>query len=152
MNIKRAWGTFYSALGKNIPYSLTFLFALLFVLIVVYVRVEYDSKCNNRIKVIKVYLGATRKTIQIFFENNGRYPDSFNEFRKWNRGSVWDKMIVDLTSDKQSEVPEYRQLNDKGGYYYDPNTGEVRLNLTRPVKEYFKRYNGRYKDQIPSSW
>ena len=152
MKVRRTGGIFYSALGKNIPYSLTFLFALLFVLIVVYVQVDHDSKCGNRIKVIKVYLEATRKGIQVFFENNGRYPDSFNEFRKLSRGGVWNKMIVDLTSDKQSNVPEYRQLNDKGGYYYDPNTGEIRLNLTRPVKEYLKWYNGRYKDQIPSSW
>jgi hypothetical protein len=152
MKVRRAWGIFYSALGKNIPYSRTFLFALLFVLILVYVQVDYDSKCGNRIKFIKLRLGAARKSIQVFFENNGRYPDSFNEFRIWSKGGEWNKMIVDFTSDIQSDVPEYRQLNDKGGYYYDPNTGEIRLNLTRPVKEYLKWYKGRYRDQIPSSW
>ena len=61
-------------------------------------------------------------------------------------------MYVDLTSEKQSDILEYRKLNDKGGYYYDPNTGEVRLNLTRPVQEYLKWYSGGYKDQVPSSW
>ena len=152
MNVKRAWQTFYSALGKKIPYFQTFLIALLFVLIVVYVRVEHDSKFERRIRTNKVVLDVTRRGITTFYEVNGRYPKSFDEFRQWGRGGVWDNMIMDLTSDKQSEVPEYRQLNDKGGYYYDPNTGEIRLNLTKPVKEYLKRYNGRYKDQIPSSW
>jgi len=59
---------------------------------------------------------------------------------------------VDLNSEKKSNIPEYRQLNDKGGYYYDPNTGEVKLNLTRPVHEYLNRYSGKFKDQVPSSW
>jgi len=156
MKIKLAWDNFYSAMGKNIPYSSTFLIALLFVLIVVYVQIEYNSKCENRIKVIKVYLGATRKSIQAFYEHNERYPDSLSEFREYVRDESnfikAPEMYVDLTSDKQSDVSEYRQLNDKGGYYYDPNTGEIRLNLTRPVQEYLKWYRGRYKDQIPSSW
>ena len=94
----------------------------------------------------------TRRGIEALYGLNGRYPKSFDEYRKVVSDSVWDKMFVDLTSEKQSDVPEYRELNDKGGYYYDPNTGEIRLNLTRPVQEYLKFYRGRYKDQIPSSW
>jgi len=43
-------------------------------------------------------------------------------------------------------------LNGKGGFYYDPNTGELRLNLTEPVKHYVPGYKGRYADEIPSSW
>jgi hypothetical protein len=152
MKGRRAWRIFYSALGKNIPYSRAFLIALLFVLLVAAVQVWYDSKCENRIRGIRVTLSMTRRGIEALYELNGRYPKSLDEYRKVVSDGVWDKMIVDLTSDKQNDVPEYRQFNDKGGYYYDPNTGEVRLNLTRPVKEYLRFYSGRYKDQIPSSW
>lgn len=152
MKVRRTWDNFYSALGKNIPYSSTFLIALLFVLLVAAVYIWYQSKCENRIRGTSGVLYVTRKGITIFYDMNGRYPDSIDEYRKWSGGGVLDKMVVDLTSDKQSKVPEYRQLNDKGGYYYDPNTGEIRLNLTRPVKEYLKFYSGRYKDQVPSSW
>ena len=152
MKVKRAWNNFYSALGKNIPYSSAFLFALLFVLIVAAAYLSYESKFEKRIRANQIVLDVTRRGIMTFYEVNGRYPKSFDEYRKWSRGGFWDKMYVDLTSDKQSDVPEYRQLNDKGGYYYDPNTGEIRLNLTRPVQEYLKWYRGRYKDQIPSSW
>ena len=152
MKGRRAWDIFYSALGKNIPYSRAFLIALLFVLLVAAVQVWYDSKCEKRIRGIRVTLSMTRRGIEALYGLNGRYPKSFDEYRKVVSDSVWDKMFVDLTSDKQGDVPEYRELNDKGGYYYDPNTGEVRLNLTRPVHEYLKWYNGEYKDQIPSSW
>ena len=152
MKVQRAWDNIYSALGKNIPYSRAFLIALLLVLLVAAVQIWYGSKCENRIRGTKAILSVTRKGIKLFYEKNGRYPDSIDEYQQWGRDGVRKKMILDLTSEKQSEVPEYRQLNDKGGYYYDPNTGEVRLNLTRPVKEYLKWYSGRYKGQVPSSW
>ena len=152
MKGRRARDIFYLALGKNIPYSGTFLIALLFVLLVAAAFIWYQSKCENRIRGTRAVLYVTRSGIKAFYEKNGRYPNSFDEFRQWTGSSVWDKMIVDLTSDKQSDVPEYRQLNDKGGYYYDPKTGEVRLNLTRPVHEYIKWYSSRFKDQVPSTW
>ena len=152
MKEKQVRNVFYLTLGKKIPYFGAFLIALLFVLLVAVAYISYGSKFEKRIRANKVVLEASRSGIMAFYEVNGRYPKSFDEFRQWSKGGLWDKMFVDLTSDKQSYVPEYRQLNDKGGYYYDPNTGEVRLNLTRPVKEYLKWYSGEYKDQIPSSW
>ncbi len=141
---------------KGRPYAFVIIGALVLMLVVFAVKVEYNNRCENRIKVTKVHLGVTRKSIQAFLEHNGRYPDSLDEFRRYVRNKRGylraPDMYVDLNSEKQSDVPEYRQLNDKGGYYYDPNTGEVRLNLTRPIKDYFKWYRGRFKDQVPSSW
>ena len=55
-------------------------------------------------------------------------------------------------SKKTDKVKEYRKLNDEGGYYYDPNTGEVRFNMTRPIKEYLPHYRGKHKDQVLSTW
>jgi len=146
-------GIFYSALWENNLFTYAVLFILvLLALLVTVAFIWYQSKCENRIRSNRIVLSMTRRGINTFYELNGRYPNSIDEFRQWSIGGAWDKMIVDLTSDKQSEVPEYRQLNDKGGYYYDPNTGEIRLNLTRPVKEYLKLYSGRYQDDVPSSW
>jgi hypothetical protein len=152
MKVRRTGGIFYSALGKNIPYSQTFLIALLFVLLVAGAYIWYQSKCEKRIRGIRVVLSMTRRGINAFYGLKGRYPKSFDEYRQVVSESVWGSMYVDLTSDKQSVVPEYHELNDKGGYCYDPNTGQIRLNLTRPVQEYLKFYSGSYKDQIPSSW
>lgn len=140
---------------KSSPYAYLIAGALVFVLVVAIGQVWYQSKCKNRLRATRVYLGATRESIQAFYEYKGRYPDSLDEFRRCAQAGgsgVWEKMLVDLTSDRQSDVPEYRELNDKGGYYYDPNSGEIRLNLTRPVSEYFKWYRGPLKDEVPSSW
>jgi hypothetical protein len=153
MKVKRTGGIFYSALGKNIPYSRVFLIALLFVLVAIFVlsilESSYERYCRGRILVLQVNFKTMRTAIEMYYKENAQFPASIMDIRTYIAS---DKMYVDLTSDKQSNVPEYRELNDKGGYYYDPNTGDVRLNLTRPVREYLKFYSGSYKDQVPSSW
>lgn len=153
MKVKRARDVLYLVPRKNNSYANPVLIALVFtVLLVAGAYIWYQSRCEDRVRGIRVVLSMTRRGINAFYGLKGRYPESINEFRQWSRGGAWDKMIVDLTSDKQSKIPEYHELNDKGGYYYDPNTGEIRLNLTRPVREYLKFYSGSNKDQIPSSW
>jgi len=144
------------ASGKSSPYTYTIAGTLVFILVVTSIYGSYQTRCKNRIRVTIIYLKAIRNGIQVYYKLNGRYPDSLSEFRQWVKGdkidTAWSKMYVDLTSEKQSDIPEYREMNDKGGYYYDPNTGEIRLNLTRPVKEYLKWYEGKLRDQVPSSW
>jgi len=127
----------------------------LFILGVFLVRVWYRDRCEDRIDAIKINLKTLRRYVSFLYEKHGIYPDSFAQLR----GSLiqsgsgnWDRLYVDLASDRQAEVPEYRELNNKGGYYYDPNRGEIRLNLTRPVREYLRWYGGSYADQIPSHW
>ena len=91
---------------------------------------------------------------------NDQYPHTLKEIRGWHGSqgesgrSILDdvnKVYKSLFSKKQTEE-EYRIINDNGGYFYDPNTGEIRLNLNRPVKEYIQGYTGKYRDDIPSRW
>jgi hypothetical protein len=129
--------------------------AILLFVVIILVYLSYQARYRQRLLENQGYLWIIRREIQFFFEQNGRYPNSLDEFRSYalqHNSHIWDKMYIDLTSDKQSDVPEYRELNDKGGYYYDPNTGDIKLNLTRPVKEYLPHYHGRFKDKTPSSW
>lgn len=140
---------------KSSPYAYAIAGALLLMLVVVAVYISYQTRCEDRIHAIRANIKALRSSIQVFYRSNGRYPHSLEEFRQWagaEHGSFWKNMYVDLKSTKQSDVPEYRELNNKAGYYYDPNNGETRLNLTRPVTEYLPRYRGRFKDAVPSSW
>ena len=133
----------------------TFIVLLAVVLVVLVLYLSYQRPYEDRIRANQGYLSILRTDIQFFVEQNCRYPHSLDEFRLWSQahgGRIWDKMYVDLNSEKQTDVPDYRELNDKGGYYYDPNTGEIRLNLTRPVKEYLPGYRGRFRNDIPSSW
>ncbi len=140
---------------KRSPYIYVISGAVVLMLLAFAVEISYQTRCEHRIRETKVYIKVVRRDIKFFFENNGKYPDSLDEFRRHVQKHgilIWEKMYVDLKLEKQSAVPEFRELNDKGGYYYNPNSGEIRLNLTRSVKEYLPRYRGRFKDEVPSSW
>jgi hypothetical protein len=135
--------------------ALLLFLVLFFIVGMVLARIWYRNRCERRIGGIIVSLKTMRRCIAFLDEEHGGYPGSFTELRRslGRSGSGnWDRMYVDLTADRQEVVPEYRELNDKGGYYYDPNSGELRLNLTRPVREYLRWYKGAYADQIPSHW
>ena len=43
-------------------------------------------------------------------------------------------------------------LDGNGGWYYDSKTGEVRVNLIAPLKEYFLFYFEKDKNEIPAEW
>ena len=47
---------------------------------------------------------------------------------------------------------EYNILNGKGGFYYNNKTGEVRINLTQPLSDYFLIYIGGKGEEIPADW
>jgi type II secretory pathway pseudopilin PulG len=141
---------------ESSPYAHLIIVVLVLVLLIVALQMSYDTRCDRRIRATIGHLKALRNAMNVYFRMYGQYPDSLNEFQQWAKGGkhsgFWDKMYVDLTSGKQIDIPVYRELNNKGGYYYDPNTGEIRLNLTRPVKGYLKWYGGCYKNKVPSSW
>jgi len=156
MNLKCREAINWLASKESRPYAYAIVAGVVLSLLVAAYMNRYDERCEARFVRTNAMLKHLRTCVHIFATENGRYPGSLDELRRFVKDvggkDSWFYMYVDLTSPEQSEVPEYRQFNDKGGYYYDPNTGEVRLNLTRPVKEYLPRYRGRFKDQIPSSW
>jgi hypothetical protein len=90
----------------------------------------------------------------MYFDLYGRYPQSLDEIWRDFRSDEYRSKKYNIAFKLQSEnsVPKHRELNGQGGYYYKPDTGEIKLNLTKPVKEYFFWYGGKYADEIPSSW
>ncbi len=52
----------------------------------------------------------------------------------------------------QRNSKEYDVLNGEGGWYYNKETGEVKLNITKPVKDYVQAYVGEIGNEIPSDW
>ena len=123
--------------------------ALAAILAVVAIEASYQARWEQRIRATRGYVHLMRFAIRVDFKNTGRYPHSFEEFRQL---ADLDELYVDLNSGKQSNVPVHPELNDKGGYCYDPNTGQIKMNLTRPVKEYLPWYRGKWRDEVPSSW
>ena len=87
MKVKRTVGIFYSALGKNIPYSQTFLIALLFVLVAIFIlsilESSYKRNCRGRILVLQVNLKTVRTAIEIYYKENNQFPASIMDIRPY---------------------------------------------------------------------
>ena len=148
---------FWFSRARSDGYLVCVIGALLLLLLgTVGLRFWLNTRFDDQIRAVRGQVLAARRCIQLFSEINGRLPESLEEFRRWwheeDTRSI-RKMYVDLLSDRREDVSEYRELNDRGGYFYDPRTGEIRLNLMRTVKEYLPWwYSGAFKNEIPSSW
>ena len=133
-----------------------FYLILLFIFAYFLVTGIYNSHCKRRILHTKHDLIEVRDWIIKFKVYKKRYPESIQELRKYVAEKQEDKSLeliyTDFKKNKQSIVNEFDTLNDRGGYYYNKATGEVRVNLTKPVKQYLKCYGGIYRDEVPAEW
>ena len=146
---------FKSVFLFRIPSYLLFV-ALLLVVLVVWPIFRYESECDYRLFHMKASLKMTRTWIQEFNTAQNKYPNSVKELRNYiksEQGEIpFEKVFIDFKGDKQNLIPEFDELNNKGGYYYDNKTGDLKINYTKPIKCYLKFYFGKYRDEIPSEW
>jgi hypothetical protein len=97
-----------------------------------------------------------RASIECFKETEGRYPTSSAELH--DRGGEKGKIQVlpehrkEYISQQTGVEQEHSQLDGGGGWYYNSNMGEIRVNLTKPLKNYFKIYLRGDRNEIPSEW
>jgi hypothetical protein len=108
----------------------------------------------DRIRYTKVYLAQARSQIYEFEKTNGRYPDSLAELKQYAKQhpGIDFKSFTECLSGSENNQREFNILNGEGGWYYNPNTGEVKVNLTKPVKHYMKFYFGNERNKIPAKW
>jgi len=104
-----------------------------------------------------ISLHLIRSNIQAFTEINGRHPDTLSEMNDFIRNSNSKRFSGRENMEHISSIDgcneEHDVLNGQGGWYYNSQTGEVKVNLTKPLKEYVKNYYNlaiRYK--VPSNW
>jgi hypothetical protein len=98
---------------------------------------------------------CTRRSIQLFAERNGRFPNSLNELNEY--GKKFPKQIQWYFPPKESIAgkPNSRErsvLDGTGGLYYNNKTGEMKFNLTKPLKFYWTFYFGKSRDDVPANW
>ena len=86
----------------------------------------------------------------------GEHPPTLAKLREdydRRRGStIVRKIRSEHISDTDGCSSESAVLNGKGGWYYDRKTGDIRINLTQPVKHYMKWYFGFDRNEKPSDW
>jgi len=152
---------------RMLGYKKSFIFVLLILLVIIAFFLDsmrYFS-LSGRVVNAKHALYVARKSIKWYKTQTGNYPlhlSTIQEYAKANNLSNRDPNTIrlfqhDLHQERITSFSgnsmEYNELNGQGGFFYNSNTGEVKLNITKPLKEYFWFYFlARNREEIPSEW
>jgi hypothetical protein len=137
---------------KHYKFSKSFYIVVLVTvpLVLVWVKNEYHW---NTLRSQYWNLSFSRRSIGLYAEQNGKFPDSLDEFNQY--GSKFPNKIYwychpkDLITENSAE---HSVLDGTGGLYYDPNNGNLKLNLTKPLKSYWIFYFGIKRNDVPADW
>ena len=140
-----------------LSWPMKLLFAiLLFLTVFLIVRYSGYDPHQKELEWTRVSLLSYRQHIKSFHETNSRYPDSLLELSEYVRGKGARSERLDLKehiSTPTGCLEEHPVLDGTGGWYYDKETGTIKVNLTERLKVYFNRYFVLSKrNQIPSEW
>jgi hypothetical protein len=99
-------------------------------------------------------LSYLREQIRQYHEATGEFPSSLAQMKarfvgkpgeRWGPDKEW--LSTDKGSGRESNV-----LDGSGGWYYNKETGELRINLNKPLKSYLKHYYRRDRNERPCDW
>lgn len=111
--------------------------------------IDINNSYRSKLRMQKTNLAMSRTNIRLFAEQNGRFPDSLHELNEYKKEfPVTPKEFIAGKSDPS----EHSVLDGKGGLYYNSKTGELKLNLVRPMKSYWRFYLGKKRNEVPADW
>lgn len=104
----------------------------------------------------KYSLRLARMDINRFKQVTGRYPNSLNEISEYAKEhgdlGFYGKRYGEFLTDTEGNQIESQILNGQGGLFYNKENGEVKVNITKPVKNYLHLYFGTERNEVPSDW
>lgn len=129
------------------------MFAASFLL--VRLAIDYNADSINQSKwQSRAALSYLRGKIKQYHEATGEFPSSLSEMEVYivgKTGERWGPNKEFLSSD-HGDGRESTVLDGKGGWYYNRETGEMRINLTGPLKDYLKHYYRLDRNERPCDW
>ncbi len=141
-----------------------YIFAFVIVLLLVGVSLFLDdfAMYNKKILWTSRELKRARANVEWFHDKTGSFPITLEEIKRYaeqnpeKQVSGYDflrnRLCNEFISCVKGNTDEYHVLNGRGGWFYDPNTGIVKVNLNEPLKHYLKFYFGKERNSIPSDW
>jgi len=130
--------------------------AILLVIALVWVISGGGGNYKWRLRWTRTSLIFCRKSIRLFAEQTGRFPKTLSELNEYGRKSPdkisWRGTPREHISARYANSSESNELNGTGGLYYNPNTGVLKVNLTKPLKSYWRFYFGERRDEVPAAW
>lgn len=108
-------------------------------------------------------LKCARHCIRVFKEDMGRFPESLQELYEYGKKipegdkerAYWQFPFKESISPHwmtKKRSREHAVLDGSGGFFYNPENGDIRVNLTEPLRHYWRGYSGSEKDEIPADW
>ena len=97
-----------------------------------------------------------RLSINLYHEQNGKYPDSLRQLEEY--AAQYPEVIKSYSppgesvSSHEISFSEHNILDGTGGIFYDPNTGNVKINITKPLKSYWIFYFCEGRNDVPADW
>lgn len=135
-----------------------FLVVIIIIAALFYVGVLFNanSSYSYRVRNTQMNYARAKSSIDYFHSRIGRNPNSLAEMREYAKEYPKEQamrtVLKEYISDPNGNSAEYDTLNGQGGWYYNPNTGKIKVNITEPVSGYFKWYFGPQRNTIPAEW
>ncbi|MBN1973593.1 MAG: hypothetical protein JW787_08130 [Sedimentisphaerales bacterium] len=133
-----------------------FLIIITLLALLVYLITYANDSYYDRMLSTKTGLRFSRQSIQLFYEQNKRFPDSLHELDDYAKKFPENIKIYfspgEVISSNNVFRSEHQVLDSTGGLYYDPNKGEIKINLTKPLKSYWIFYYGEGRNEVPADW
>ncbi len=109
---------------------------------------------GDAVRSTRTRLAWNRALIQQYHRLEGRYPDSLAELAKYCEKKDASKRVFldEHLSDSHGLTRESTVLDGEGGWYYNNETGELRVNLTKPLKHYAPVFWDSSRNQPPAEW
>lgn len=129
---------------------------LLSVILITSAGVVYTClpRFEKRVMRTQRNLRIMRERITDLHNTRGAYPASLED-----AGMIRDPNGVERRVARREYITsmdgcntQSKELNGAGGWCYDPNTGMMRVNVNRPLKEYLWFYFGPERNERPSDW
>jgi len=129
---------------------------LLLIGLAVFLWIEGVGDYMKQLRWTEYSLRLARQNIISFREITGRNPISLSEINQYAKRNInsglRQKPFGEHLSDVDGNRQEHNILNGQGGLFYDPESGVVKVNLTKPIKSYLRLYFGKKRNEIPSEW
>ena len=119
--------------------------------VVVYVmRPRFDK----RVMLTQRNLRVTRQKISEFHSQFDTYPTSLAHLdRLYDPNDRGHRILrSEHITSVQGCNAESTEWNNGGGWRYDPNTGTLEVNATKPLRTYLPFYYGPERHEKPSDW
>ncbi|MBE0535962.1 MAG: hypothetical protein IH624_09860 [Phycisphaerae bacterium] len=140
---------------------------LIIVLLVVWIGAS-NWVYEQRIAASVYALHAARQSVKWYEAETGSYPDSIRDvscYAKEHKVDYYEPGVsagelrlflpdfhFERISSRKGSNSEHASLTGQGGFYYNKETGEVRINLTKPLREYFLFCCGHWGSVVPAKW